>query len=56
MKYETPAAFRNALSERIRASFPDAGKRQWAQKMIAFERFLARLFYIQPGHVECRKG
>ncbi len=47
MKYETPTAFREALNVKIRDRFPDPAKRQWGQKMIAFEQFLARLSHTQ---------
>jgi len=49
MRYETSAAFRRALEERLRQqSLTSAVPLARLRKMVAFERFLARLVTAQP--------
>lgn len=49
MRYETGAAFRRALEDRLRAkSLSDGIPLIRLRKMVAFERFLARLVHDQP--------
>jgi hypothetical protein len=49
MKYETGAAFRRALEDRLRAkSLSDGMPLMRLRKMVAFERLLARLVHDQP--------
>ncbi len=49
MRYETSAAFRRALEERLRQqSLTSATPLARLRKMVAFERFLARLVTAQP--------
>ncbi|MEZ0396686.1 MAG: nucleotidyl transferase AbiEii/AbiGii toxin family protein [Anaerolineales bacterium] len=49
MRYEDSAAFRRALEERLRQQAVTAGTPlARLRKMIAFERFLARLVTAQP--------
>ena len=49
MRYETSAAFRRALEERLRQqSLTSAAPLARLRKMVAFERFLARLVTAQP--------
>jgi hypothetical protein len=50
MKYETGGAFRQALEDRLRVQSASSGSPLVRiRKMIAFERFLARLFTDQPN-------
>lgn len=49
MRYETSASFRRALEERLRQhSQASAMPLARLRKMVAFERFLARLVTAQP--------
>jgi hypothetical protein len=42
MIYKTPAAFRNALGDRLRTLAAQEGVAvEWLQKRLSFERFLA---------------
>jgi hypothetical protein len=50
MRYETSAAFRRALEERLRREAITAGvSLARLRKTVAFDRFLARLVAIEPG-------
>jgi hypothetical protein len=50
MRYESNAAFRRALEERLRQqSLTFGGPLVRLRKMVAFERFLARLVTVQAG-------
>jgi hypothetical protein len=49
MKYESGSAFRRALEERLRNRNIQTGiPLVWLRKMVAFDRFLARLFALYP--------
>jgi hypothetical protein len=50
MKYKSSGAFRRALEERLRTKSLQSGMPLVRlRKMVAFDRILARLFFIQPG-------
>lgn len=50
MPYESSAAFRRALEDRLRQQAVTSGTSlARLRKMVAFERFLARLVTAQPG-------
>jgi hypothetical protein len=50
MKYPSSGAFRRALEERLRAQSLQSGvSLVRLRKMVAFDRFLARLLFIQPS-------
>jgi len=49
VKYKTPAAFRRALEERLRRQSLETGQPlARLRKMVAFDRFLARLAKKAP--------
>ena len=49
MRYDSGGAFRRALEDRLRSkSLPDGTPLIRLRKMVAFERFLARLIHDQP--------
>ncbi len=56
MKYKTPAAFRRTLEERLRQQSLETGQPlARLRKMVAFDRFLARLVKKEP-HAWILKG
>ena len=49
MKYKTSAAFRQALDARIQSTNENTGMPlSRLRKLVAFDRFLVRLFHDQP--------
>jgi len=57
MKYQTPAAFRAALLERLRADAARTGvSPEQLRKRVVFERFLARLVAVAPGQWVVKGG
>jgi hypothetical protein len=50
MKYDNGSAFRRALEDRLRSMSIQTGMSLTRlRKMVAFDRYLARLLYYQPG-------
>lgn len=57
MKYESGSAFRRALEERLRNRNIQTGiPLVWLRKMVAFDRFLARLLVLQPDQWVVKGG
>ena len=57
MKYESGAAFRRALEDRLRIMSLEMGVPLLRlRKMVAFDRFLSRLFSHEPDHWVVKGG
>lgn len=57
MRYESSAAFRRALEDRLRQQAVTSGTSLTRlRKMVAFEHFLARLIAAQPQHWVLKGG
>lgn len=57
MKYNSASAFRRALEDRLRQQSLQSGiPLVRMRKMIAFDRFLARLFQAQPSQWVVKGG
>ncbi len=57
MRYETPAAFRQAIEDRLRLRSQDTGQSlDRLRRRVVFERILARLLGAQPGRWVLKGG
>src|SRR5690606_10447169 len=57
MKYDSGGAFRRALEKRLRDRSVQSGiALDRLRKMVAFDRFLARLIQVQPGQWVLKGG
>jgi|YNPMSStandDraft_1061717.scaffolds.fasta_scaffold03233_3 hypothetical protein len=56
MKYATAIAFWDALNDYLKKRSPDPSKHEWIRKMVAFERFLARLAATQGTAWVLKRG
>jgi hypothetical protein len=57
VKYATPGGFRDALEQRLRTRHERTGESiQRLRKLVAFDRFLARLIVVAPGQWVLKGG